>query len=156
MDYRGRGGPGKFYESQVVAVEALLVRYVKESASIDVEKYLKICEQLGQEPDPKRMPLDYSAFPEEVQMAFFMYSLLSDVWDGASGSYLGKDWSQCQQLFDLWEIEEPKVLIVFMKLYERIVIEHRAEKQQEESKARERKQQASGGGGKTFTHNVKG
>ena len=31
--------------------------------------------QLGQEPDPSKMPLNPSDFPEEVQVAFFMFSL---------------------------------------------------------------------------------
>ena len=38
------------------------------------------------------MPLEPSGFPEEVQVAFFMFSCLSDNWDGMSGSYLGKNW----------------------------------------------------------------
>ena len=101
------------------------------------------------------MPLDYSVFPEEVQMAFFMYSLLSDRWDGASGSFMGKDWSQCTQLFELWEVENQKIILFFMKVYERIVVEHRAEQQDAERKATERKQKAASGGGKT-THSVQG
>jgi hypothetical protein len=51
-----------------------------------------LCEQLGQDPDPNKMPLEASAFPYEVQVAFFMFDLLSDRWDGMSGTYLGKDW----------------------------------------------------------------
>ena len=43
---------------------------------MDVEKYLRICEQLGQEPDPTKMPLDSSGFQEENQVAFFMFSLM--------------------------------------------------------------------------------
>ena len=46
---------------------------------MDKEKYLRLCEQLGQEPDPAKMPLEISVFPEEVQVAFFVYDRLSEV-----------------------------------------------------------------------------
>ena len=75
---------------------------------------------MGQEPDPSRMPLDSSEFPEEVQVAFFMFSLLSDKWDGSSGSYMGKDWSQCSQLFEIYEIDNKKDTLFFMKMYEAV------------------------------------
>mgnify|MGYP003657029893 CR=1 FL=1 len=47
-------------------------------------------ERLGREPDPAKAPLEKSHFPFEVQIAFFVHSLLPERWDGASGSYLGK------------------------------------------------------------------
>ena len=108
---------------------------------------------MGEEPDPARMPLDSSEFPEEVQVAFFMFSLFSDNWDGASGSYLGKEWSQCPQLFELYEIQDPKTTMYFLKLYENIVVKHRLDKSEERRKQAERKTQL---GGKTYTHNVQG
>ena len=127
---------------------------VKESsASIDVEKYLRICEELGQEPDPKRMPLETSSFPVEVQVAFFVFDFLPDRWEGMSGTYLGKDWSSANFLFELYEIEEPKVITYFMKLYENILMNYRAEEAEKKRKAEERKAKS---GGKNYTHNVRG
>jgi len=108
---------------------------------------------LGEEPDPARMPLDSSEFPEEVQVAFFMFSLLSDSWDGASASYLGKEWSQCPQLFALYEVEDPRTTMYFMKLYENLLVKYRMEKQEEKRKQAERRSQQ---GGKSYTHNVQG
>ena len=108
---------------------------------------------MGQEPDPAKMPLDSSEFPDEVQVAFFMFALLSDSWDGASASYLGKNLSQCPQLFQLYEIEDPKTTLYFMKLYEGIVVTNKFEKAEERRKQAERKTQL---GGKSYTHNVQG
>ena len=122
---------------------------------MDREKYLRICEQLGQEPDPSKMPLDMSDFPEDVQVAFFMHDLLSDHWDGMSGYYLGKNWNQCEHLFNLYDIE-PKdrtTMLYFMKMYERELVESRAREQEKKRKAEERKNQTAG---KTYTHNVRG
>ena len=126
---------------------------MQEQGTMDVEKYLRICEQLGQVPDPAKMPLESSAFPEEVQVAFFMFDLLSDRWDGMSGTYLGKDWSTCLQLFEVYEVEDTKNTIFFMKLYEAVLMKHRMEEQDRKRKAAERKQQQAG---KTYAHNVRG
>ena len=84
-----------------------------------------MCEQLGQMPDPDKMPLEISVFPDEVQVAFFMFNMLSDRWEGTSGTYMGKDWSHCEYIFSLHEIEDPKIIMYFMKLYENLVIEQR-------------------------------
>ena len=99
------------------------------------------------------MPLTQSDFPAEVQLAFFMFDLLSDVFEGMSGTYMGKDWSHCTQLFELWEVEDPKIVMYFMKMYERIIMQDRSEEAERKRKQDERKK---GGDGKNYTHNVKG
>jgi len=100
------------------------------------------------------MPVDLSGLPEEVQTAFFILGFLPDVWEGMSGSYMGKDWSALEYLVDLYEIQDPKVVIMFAKMYETITINERAEKQKAERKKAERKSAASSG--KNYTHNIKG
>jgi len=126
---------------------------VEEStSSIDVEKYLRICEQLGQEPDPKRMPLETSEFPDEVQVAFFIYGMISDKWDGMSGSYLGKDWNEVHKMFDLYSIDDRVEVLYFMQVYDALIMKQRFENQKRKEKQREQQR----GGGKTYTHNVRG
>ena len=115
---------------------------------------MKICEQLGQEPDPSKMPLDSSDFPYEVQVAFFVLGMLPDRWDGMSGMYLGKDWSSIQTILDVYQVENQRFIFYIAKMYEKELIEFRAEESQKQRKAEERKTQAAGG--KHFTHNVKG
>jgi hypothetical protein len=130
---------------------------VHESDSkVDLDKYLLICEQLGQEPDPAKMPLELSDFPEEVQVAFFMFSLLPDHWEGMSGSYMGKYWDGIEYYFKLYEVTDPKTIMYIMKMYEGIIVEHKAEQAEQRRKAEERKAKSAGGAGKTYTHNVKG
>jgi hypothetical protein len=121
---------------------------------MDIDKYLKICEQLGQEPDPEKMPLDPSDFPEEVQVAFFISSLLSDRWDGGTGTYLGKDYSNIQYLFELYKIDNPTTILFFIRMYDNEVGFSRMDEKDRQQKAHERKQNT--GGNKNFTHNVKG
>jgi len=102
------------------------------------------------------MPLDTSEFPAEVQVAFFICGMLSDVWDGNTGSYMGKEWSQSKHLFELYEVDSPKEVMYFSKMYERILINQKAEESSRRRDAEERKAKASSGGGKSFTHNVNG
>jgi len=100
------------------------------------------------------MPLDPTDFPVVVQVAFFIFGLLEDNWDGMSGSYLGKKWGNIEFLFKLYKIEEPRTMLYILKMYEGIVVAQRAEEAAKRRKADERK--SSAGGGKNFTHNVKG
>lgn len=99
------------------------------------------------------MPLEPSDFPEEVQVAFFMFSLLPDHFEGMSGTYMGKYWDGIDYFFKLYEVENPKVILYIMKMYEGLIVNHRAEQAEKRRKAEERKAQ---GGGKNYTHNVRG
>lgn len=99
------------------------------------------------------MPLELSDFPGEVQVAFFMFGLLPDRWDGMSGSYMGKYWDGIEYFFKVYGIEDPKQTFYFMKLYENILISHKADKADQKRKADQRKAKS---GGKNYTHNVTG
>jgi len=99
------------------------------------------------------MPLEPSDFPEEVQVAFFMFSLLPDYWEGMSGTYMGKHWHGLEYLFSLYKIENPKEILYLMKIYESEVITHRAKRAEEKQKAEQRKAKS---GGKNYAHNIQG
>lgn len=98
------------------------------------------------------MPLEPSDFPEEVQVAFFMYSLLPDHWEGMSGTYMGKYWDSIDYFFKLYDIIDPTSIFYLMKLYENCVVSYKAEQAEQQRKAEKRK----AGGGKNYTHNIKG
>ena len=57
------------------------------------------------------MPLELSDFPEEVQVAFFMYGLLPDHYEGISGTYMGKYWDGIEYFFKLYEVEDKKTIL---------------------------------------------
>ena len=99
------------------------------------------------------MPLELSEFPEEVQVAFFMFSLLPDHWEGMSGTYMGKYWDGIDYFFKLYEVQDVKSIIYIMKMYEAKLVNYRSEKNEKRRKAEERKAKS---GGKNYTHNVKG
>jgi hypothetical protein len=99
------------------------------------------------------MPLEASDFPEEVQVAFFMFSLLPDHWEGMSGTYMGKYWDGIDYFLKLYEVQDPKSIIYIMKIYEAKVVNYRSEKNEKKRKAEQRRAKS---GGKNYTHNVKG
>jgi len=105
-------------------------------------EYLLVCERLGKKPDPNKMPMDSGNFPYEVQLAFLIYDLLPDRWEGMSGSYLGKEWSAVGTLLDAYNIEERQIIVFFIKAIDIInskVINQRLDK---DRKKRDRKSQA--------------
>ena len=99
------------------------------------------------------MPLEPSDFPEEVQVAFFMFSLMPDHWEGMSGTYMGKYWNGIDYFFDLYEVDDRKTIMYFMKSYESKVVTYRAEQAERKRESEKRKAKS---GGKNYTHNVKG
>ena len=112
----------KFYERQTRQVEDILKDKAK-GKSISLENYLKICEELGREPDPNKMPLAEEAYPYELQIVLLLYSLLPDRWEGMSGVYLGKDWNSLETLFKIYQIKDQKEILYFMKTHEIFSIE---------------------------------
>ena len=85
------------------------------SQSIDLDKYLAVCEQIGEEPDPAKMPPEMEDYPSEVQQAFLVHSCLPDRWDGMSGMFMGKDWSALGALLDVFEVDDKRTTVYFLK-----------------------------------------
>ena len=67
---------------------------------------------------------------------------------------MGKDWSTINDLFNLFQIKDRRVILYFMKMWESIIVTNKSEEQERKRKADDRKRQQSSG--KTYTHNVQG
>jgi hypothetical protein len=78
------------------------------------EQYLEMCDALGSEPVEEEIPVELSDFPTEVQEMFNIYYLMSDIWDGMSGTYQGKNTSIVFDLFDLYKIDKEDRLVYLM------------------------------------------
>ena len=112
-----------------------------------------MCEQLGTEPDPARMPISMDVFPEDVQYAFLIFNYMPDRWEGMSGSYMGKEWSSIDFFLNLFGIEDKKTVVFFISRIEYFRVQQLNEKMEKKRKAEERKAKS---GGKQYTHNVQG
>lgn len=100
------------------------------------------------------MPLDRAEFPAEVQVAFFVYDMLSNRYAGMDGTYIGKDWTTCEYLFKLYKVDDRPEILFIMKAYENAVLIKLDKDSQVKAKAEKRRAEAQGG--KKYTHNVKG
>tara|TARA_Y100001963_G_scaffold52820_1_gene74047 strand:+ start:917 stop:1264 length:348 start_codon:yes stop_codon:yes gene_type:complete len=94
-------------------------------------------EKLGREPDPDKAPPEEWQFPLEVQEAFLIHSILTDKWDGANGSYLGKDWSALSTHFNTFKIEDRKIITYFLKIIDQFYTKYTNENLEKKRKARE-------------------
>ena len=112
MGYRNSWKSRKFYRQQVVEILDLLEKHY-ESSDKKFREYLLVCERLGKDPDPNKVPMDMGNFPYEVQLAFLIHDLLPDRWEGMSGSYLGKDWSAIGAILDSYNIDIDRQIILF-------------------------------------------
>lgn len=67
-----------------------------------------------------------------------MHDLLSDRWEGFNGIHLGKDWAPLSQLYDIYEVENKKIVTYFLKHIEANNSEAINKKQDERRKAEQR------------------
>lgn len=75
-------------------------------AGVSKETYYEICEAMGSEPIDEEIPIELDDLPIEVQSAYYVYSYLQDIWEGMSGTYMGKSMSGIIDIFTLLEIEK--------------------------------------------------
>jgi len=87
------------------------------------------------------MPPSMDSFPIEVQEAFFLHRMLSDRWDGASGYYMGKDFTAISTYLDVYNISDPTQTLYFLKHieYEHSSMLNEKVKQQQEAEKRKLK-----------------
>lgn len=94
--------------------ESLLKRlenlYVNLDTGMTQEKYLSICEQLGQEPNPDKMPPSWEDLPEIAQTAINTFNALGDRVYPEIG-YVGKDYTNLPILIDIYGIEDTDYFI---------------------------------------------
>lgn len=124
-------------------MQAQLKNYLDNSAAkMTREQYLMMCEQLGNEPIDEEIPMDFNEFPNVVQEALNIFSILPDNWEGMSGTYMGKDYSILPYLMDeIFHVEDKQQTMQFLLIIGNIIMEIRSKEQ----KARQRKAKTKAG-----------
>lgn len=105
------------------------------------EAYFEMCEMLGSEPVESEIPVEISDFPNEVQLSFTIYGMLSDIWDPMGGSYLGKDYANLFDFFSLYEIENKQEQLFYLSVIKQID-QSRSEVIAEKQRIRQQQQSA--------------
>ena len=68
--------------------------------------YYDMCEMMGTPATDSEIPVEFDDFPPEVQNAFELYQVLQDVWEGMSGTYMGKNMSGVDDLFNIYQVPQ--------------------------------------------------
>lgn len=84
--------------------------------------YLTMCEQMGQEPNPDKIPPDLDDFPLEIQKGIALFNQLGDRIYPEVG-YVGKDYSGLQAYIDAYEIEDKALFIELLARLDQKLIE---------------------------------
>lgn len=74
------------------------------------EKYLEVCEQLGQEPNPDKMPPAWEDLPEVAQFAINTFNILGDRVYPEIG-YVGKDYTNLDRFIRLYEPSDEELFL---------------------------------------------
>ena len=85
---------------------------------MDIEQYLQMCEQMGWEPNEDEMPKDPSHLSYNVQSALILYNSLPDIWEGMSGTWIGKDYSCLIDIMEIYQIDNKKEAFTLLKIAE--------------------------------------
>jgi hypothetical protein len=83
------------------------------------EQYLLMCEQMGWEPNENEMPKDPGFLPFEVQQALIIFNVLPDKFEGMSGTWLGKEFSALEVIFNIYEIEDKREIFNYILLIQK-------------------------------------
>lgn len=78
--------------------------------NITTEKYFKMCEEMGQEPNPDKIPPEIQDFPIDVQKAIHIFNKLGDRIVSDIG-YLGKDYTQLPIYLEVYDIDNKKLVL---------------------------------------------
>ena len=98
---------------------------------MDTEQYLQMCEQMGGEPKEEELPKEPSHLSYNIQGALILYNALPDVWEGMSGSWMGKDYSGLMDIMNIYELENRREIFTLLKIAEGEASKFYAEKQKQ-------------------------
>jgi len=86
------------------------------------ERYLKMCEQMGKEPDEEEMPPSLNDLPEIVIIALEIFSCLGDRIYPEIG-YTGKDFTNLDTYINIYGVENKELLLEILNILESRAIE---------------------------------
>ena len=78
-------------------------------------------------------------FPVIIQQAFTVWSYLTPNWEGMGGTYLGRFMQGVQEIMNLLEIEEQKIVLEFVQRIDSYYAKEVNDKADKQRKAAERK-----------------
>jgi len=86
------------------------------------DKYLRVVEEMGKEPDFDKMPLDYSDLCPDAQIAVNIYNRLGNRVYGDVG-FVGKDYTNLPILIEIFQITNKDLLIDLLNVMDSVNID---------------------------------
>jgi hypothetical protein len=102
------------------------------------ERYLKMCEQLGKEPDPEEIPPDMEDFPDIAIHALNTFSNLGDRLVPDVG-YMGKDFTNLPYYMKFYGVEDEQLFLEILTWLESRAIDRSHESMKREREKLKRK-----------------
>ena len=102
------------------------------------ERYFKMCEQMGKEPDPKEIPPDIHDFPDIAVEALETFSSLGDRVYPDIG-YMGKDFTNLPYYIEMFGVEDTELFLEIMTYLESRAIKSSQDKLKKERDKLKRK-----------------
>jgi hypothetical protein len=98
------------------------------------DTYYQMCEALGNPPVESQIPIEFEDFPAEIQQSFELYQVLQDVWEGMSGTYMGKNMSGIDDLLNIYQIpqDEKRFILELIALIDSERMKQMSEKRKQE------------------------
>jgi hypothetical protein len=87
---------------------------------------------MGWEPRDEDLPVDPSTLSIEAQQALLVLNSLPDMWEGMSGTWLGKNYNGLETILDIYDIEDKKTVFELLKIAEHELGDFYAKKQKEQ------------------------
>ncbi len=91
-----------------------------------------MCEQMGWEPNEDEIPKDPSNLSYNVQGALVLYNSLPDIWEGMSGTWMGKDYSGLIDIMNIYQLDNQKEIFTLLKVAEGEASKFYAQKQKQQ------------------------
>ena len=91
-----------------------------------------MCEQMGWEPNEDEIPKDPSNLSYNVQGALVLYNSLPDIWEGMSGTWMGKDYSGLIDIMNIYQFDNHKEIFTLLKVAEGEASKFYAQKQKQQ------------------------
>lgn len=125
----------KFYQEQLEEAQKSLVFFIKSLQSgMTAEQYFMMMEELGEEPKPEEIPPRFEDLLVEAQEAWQIYQSLQDIWEGMSGTFMGKNKAGMFDLFRVYEVENVREVMSLVSTIENEYMRYYMEQQKQKSK----------------------
>lgn len=91
------------------------------------DKYLEMCEQIGEEPSERKMPPDLNDFPDLIQKAIITFNKLGDKIVADIG-YMGKDLTSLPIHFEIHNVEDKELFLETILILDARIIKNSQDK----------------------------